>query len=69
MADQVFSGDTITFVRQGGVPVTVVRRGGIFVRVASSGGKPVRYVPHGGALITVERESELPEDVKEQIGY
>jgi hypothetical protein len=69
VADQVFSNDYVTFVRQGGIPVTIVRQGGIYVRVTSSGGKPVTYVKYGGKQITVDREANLPEDIQEQIGY
>jgi hypothetical protein len=29
----------------------------------------VTYVHHGGTPITIDREAELPEDVKKLIGY
>lgn len=69
MADSILSGEYITFVRQGGIPVTIVRGKGIFVRVASYGGKPVTFVRSGGVEISIDREAELPEFVKEEIGY
>ncbi len=68
MPEQLYSGDWISFVRQGGIPVTVVRYGGTYVRVTRFGGKEVTFVRNGGTLITVEDEALLPEDVKEQIG-
>ena len=62
MADSVLSGEYVTFVRQGGIPVTIVR-------VISYGGKPVTFVRSGGVEISIDREAELPEFVKEEIGY
>ncbi len=69
MPDNISSGEYITFVRYGGIPVTIVRHGGTFVRVTSFGGKQVTYVRNGGTPIYVDREAELPEDVKEDLGY
>jgi hypothetical protein len=69
MPDQIHSGEYVSFVRQGGVPVTIVKYGGLYVRVISYGGKPVTFVRSGGTLISVDLEAELPEDVKEEIGY
>jgi hypothetical protein len=48
MADQIYPGDFVTFVRQGGIPVTIVRSGGAYVRVTTYGGK----------RIFVDREAE-----------
>jgi hypothetical protein len=47
MADQIYSGDFVAFVRQGGIPVTIYGRTSIFV----------------------DREAELPEEIKEELGY
>jgi hypothetical protein len=69
MADQVSSGEYVTFVPQGGIPVTIVRYGGTFVRVVFYGGKPVTYVRSGGQQVSVPAEAELPEFVKEELGY
>jgi hypothetical protein len=69
MAEEIRSGEYITFVRDGGVPVTIVHYGGVFVRVTSFGGKLVTCVKSGGTQISVDIEAELPEDVKEEIGY
>jgi hypothetical protein len=69
MADDVLSGEYVTFVTQGGSPVTIVRLGGVYVRVTSYGGKPVTFVKYGGTPISVDSESLLPEDVKEDMGY
>jgi len=69
VTDQVLSGEYVTFVAQGGIPVTVVRYGGTYVRITSYGGKQVTYVKYGGAPITVDTERELPEEVKEEMGY
>jgi hypothetical protein len=69
MADQISSGEYVTFVPYGGIPVTIVKYGGIFVRVVSYGGKQVTYVRSGGAEIAIPREAELPEFVKEELGY
>jgi len=65
MADQIYSGDFVTFVRQGGIPVTIVRSGGTYVRVTNYGGKPETYVKYGGTPIFVDREAELSEEIKE----
>lgn len=69
MAEQVSSGEYVTFVPQGGIPVTIVRYGGTFVRVLFYGGKPVTYVRSGGQLVSVPTEAELPEFVKEELDY
>lgn len=69
MAASVSSGEYVTFVRQGGIPVTLVRDRGTFVRVIGYGGKPVTLVRSGGVEISIDREAELPEFVKEEIGY
>jgi hypothetical protein len=69
MAENLLTGEFITFIPRGGLPVSIVRYGGIYVRVTRYGGKQVTYVPYGGTPITIDREAELPEDVKEQIGY
>jgi hypothetical protein len=69
MADQITSGEYGTFVRAGGIPVTIVRYGGTFVRVVFYGGKPVTYVRSGGQEISIPMEAELPEFVKEDLGY
>jgi hypothetical protein len=69
MADEIQSGEYITFVQDGGTPVTIVHFGGVFVRVISYGGKLVTCVQSGGTPISVDIEAELPEDVKEEIGY
>jgi hypothetical protein len=69
MAEQVLSGEYVTFVRSGGIPVTIVRYGGTFVRVVFYGGKQVTYVRSGGQEISIPMEAELPEFVKEELGY
>ncbi len=69
MPDQIRSGEYISFVRQGGIPVTIVKYGGLYVRVVSYGGKPVTFVRSGGTPISVDMEAELPEEIKEEIGY
>ena len=69
MSGGIISGDRVTFVPRGGTPVTLVRSGGIFVRITQQGGKPVTYVKYGGKLVSVDREVDLPEEVKEQIDY
>ena len=69
MADSITTGDNVTFVPYGGIQVTIVRDGGTFVRVLSYGGKQVTYVRSGGAPISIDREAELPEFVKEELGY
>jgi hypothetical protein len=69
MVEKLLTGEFVTFVPYGGLPVSIVRYGGIYVRVTRYGGKQVTYVPHGGTPITIDREAELPEDVKEQVGY
>ncbi len=69
MPDQIRSGQYVTFVGQGGIPVTVVRYGGIYVRVTSDGGTPVTYVKYGGTPISVDNEMDLPEDVRDDLGY
>jgi hypothetical protein len=69
MADEIRSGEYVTFVPQGGVPVTIVRYGGIYVRVISYGGTPVTYVKYGGQPIGLDSEMNLPDDVKEELGY
>ncbi len=69
MADEIRSGEYITFVRYGGTPVSIVRQGGTFVRVTQYGGKPVTFVRSGGTPVFVERVAELPEEVKEELGY
>jgi hypothetical protein len=69
MAENLLTGEFVTFIPQGGLPVSIVRYGGIYVRVTRYGGKQVTHVPYGGTPITIDREAELPEDVKEQIGY
>jgi hypothetical protein len=69
MAKEIRSGEYITFVREGGTPVTIVHYGGIFVRVTSYGGKMVTCVRSGGTPISVDIEAELPEYVKDEIGY
>lgn len=58
MADQIYSGDFVAFVRQGGIPVTIVRSGGTYVRVTN----------YGGTSIFVDREAELPEEIKDELG-
>jgi hypothetical protein len=67
--DQIASGEYVTFVAVGGIPVTVVRYGGTYVRITSYGGIQVTYVKYGGNPITVDTERELPEEVKEEMGY
>jgi hypothetical protein len=69
MPDQIRSGEYITFVHQGGIPVTIVKYGGIYVRVTSYGGKAVTFVRSGGTLISIGMEAELPEEIKEELGY
>jgi hypothetical protein len=69
MADQILSGEYVTFVGQGGAPVTIVRYGGTYVRVTSYGGKAVTYVRYGGTPIFIDREVDLPEEVKEELRY
>jgi hypothetical protein len=69
MTEKLLTGDFVTFVHFGGLPVSIVRYGGTYVRILRYGGKQVTYVPNGGTPITIDREAELPEDVKEQIGY
>lgn len=69
MAEDLLTGDFVTFVPHGGLAVSIVRYGGVYVRVTRYGGKQVTYVPYGGTPITIDREAELPEDVKELIGY
>ncbi len=59
MPKQIRSGEYISFVGQGGIPVTVVRYGGLFVRVISYGGTP----------ISVDNELDLPEEIREDLGY
>jgi hypothetical protein len=39
------------------------------VRITSYGGTQVTYVKYGGVPITVDTERELPEEVKEEMGY
>ena len=69
MVEEILSGEYITFVQDGGTPVTIVHNGGVFVRVTSFGGKQVTCVQSGGTPISVDIEAELPDDVKEEIGY
>jgi hypothetical protein len=69
VSDQIKSGEYITFVAQGGIPVSVARYGGTYVRITSFGGKQVTFVKFGGVPITVDTERELPEEVKEEMGY
>jgi hypothetical protein len=69
MVENLFTGEFVTFIPIGGLPVSIVRYGGVYVRVSRYGGKPVTFVPHGGKPISIDREAELPEDIKEQIGY
>jgi hypothetical protein len=69
MAEKLLTGDFVTFSPYGGLPVSIVRYGGTYVRVLRYGGKQVTYVPNGGTPITIDREAELPEEVKQQIGY
>jgi hypothetical protein len=69
MPDQIRSGQYVSFVGQGGISVTVVRYGGVFVRVTSDGGTPVTYVKYGGTPISVDNEMDLPEEVREELGY
>lgn len=69
MAQELRSGEYVTFVRQGGIPVTVVRSGGTYVRVTPHGGTLVTNVRYGGIRVYVDNERELPEEVKEDIGY
>jgi hypothetical protein len=69
MAEKLLTGDLVTFVPYGGLPVSIVRYGGTYVRIIRYGGKQVTYFPNGGTPITIDREAELPEDVKGQIGY
>jgi hypothetical protein len=69
MAENLLTGEFVTFIPHGGMPVSIVRYGGVYVRVTRYGGKQVTYVPYGGTPITIDREAELPEDVKEQISY
>jgi len=67
MADQVNTGEYVTFIAYGGIPVTIVRYGGTFVRPVSYGGKRVTNVRYGGQQISIDREAELPEFVKEEL--
>ena len=69
MAENLLTGEFVTFIPHGGLPVSIVHYGGVYVRVTRYGGKQVTYVPYGGTPITIDREAELPEEVKEQIGY
>ena len=69
MADEFTPGEFVTFVRQGGIPVSIVRYGGTYVRVARYGGKQVTFVSYGGTPISVDKEAELPEDIKETLGF
>jgi hypothetical protein len=68
MPDEIKPGEFVTFVRQGGIPVSIVRYGGTYVRIASSGGKLVTYASYGGTPVSVDREDQLPEDIKEMLG-
>jgi len=69
MADQIYAGEYVHFVRQGGIPVTIARYGGTYVRVSNYEGKPVTFVKYGGTPISVDNEAMLPEDVREELGY
>ncbi len=69
MAEEIRSGDYVTFVRQGGIPVSLVRYGGTYVRVTGSGGKPVTFVQYGGEPISVDDEKRLPEEIRELLGF
>jgi hypothetical protein len=39
------------------------------VRVIRYEGKPVTFVKYGGTQIYIDREAELPEEIKEELGY
>ena len=69
MADEIHSGEYVTFVPTGGVPVTIVRYGGIYVRVISDGGTAVTYVKYGGQPIGLDSEMNLPDEIKEDLVY
>jgi hypothetical protein len=69
MPDEFFPGEFVTFVRQGGIPVSIVRYGGVYVRITRSGGKSVTFNQFGGTPITVDNERELPEEVREALGF
>jgi hypothetical protein len=69
MAEIFRPGEFVTFVPQRGIPVRLVRYGGTYVRVSRAGGKPVTYSKFEGEPIMVDCEAELPEELKEIMGY
>ena len=69
MAGNFKPGEFITFVPQGGIPVRLVRYGGTYVRVLRTGGKAVTFSKYEGEPINVDRETDLPEELKEMLGY
>ena len=53
MAENLLTGEFVTFIPHGGLPVSIVHYGGVYVRVTRYGGKQVTYVPYGGTPITI----------------
>ncbi len=62
-------GDFVTFVPSGGIPVRLTRYGGTFVRLARAGGRLVTFSRYEGEAITVDREADLPDELKQTLGY
>jgi len=76
MTDVFAPGEFATFVKQGGKlnPCPSLRgakrRGNLtFVCVLKYGGKAVTLDKYEGTPISVDREDQLPEEVKEIMGY